>query len=331
MNFHYHILINPAAGSGNGAKKAEKIIQLMDAGNYTYTPYYTEKPGDEREIVARLSELLSVWSPTCEQDHVDTSFHLLIVIGGDGTLHEVVNQFYLLGIERPVSYVPAGSGNDFARGIGLSRDPQKTFEQIVSATQPQPINVFHYDEKIRDEQGIVLNNIGIGLDALIVATTNASTSKKLLNKYHLGSASYALYLLKAIFTQKTFPILVELNGQSLDFERTFLCTTTNIPYFGGGIAIAPMADPRKDLIDLVVVEKPNLPAILRFLIQLVRKKHTSNKHYQHFPSSRLRIVSVSPEHGQADGETMGERSFDLNFSTATQYIWYTEKRTENKS
>ena len=44
MNFHYHILINPAAGSGNAAKTAKKIIQLLDDGDYTYTPYYTEKP-----------------------------------------------------------------------------------------------------------------------------------------------------------------------------------------------------------------------------------------------------------------------------------------------
>jgi YegS/Rv2252/BmrU family lipid kinase len=328
MNFHYHILINPAAGSGNAAKTAEKIIHLLDDGDYTYTPYYTERPGDEREIVNRLSDLLSPWSEFCEKDHVDNSFHLLVVIGGDGTLHQVVNQFFTLDLQLPVSYIPAGSGNDFARGIGLSRDPEKAFEQITSAIQPQPINVFHYDEKISEEQGIILNNVGIGLDALIVATTNASNSKKVLNKYRLGSASYALYLVKAIFTQKTFPILVELNGQTLNFERTFLCTTTNIPYFGGGIAIAPMADPKKEAIDLVVVEKPNMLAILRFLLQLVRKKHTQNKHYRHFTSSKIRIVSVVPQYGQADGENMGERSFDMNFSTATQYIWYGDKRTE---
>ena len=328
MNFHYHILINPAAGSGNAAKTAEKIIHLLDDGDYTYTPYYTERPGVEREIVNRLSDLLSPWSEFCEKDHVDDSFHLLVVIGGDGTLHQVVNQFFALDLQLPVSYIPAGSGNDFARGIGLSRDPEKAFEQITSAIQPQPINVFHYDEKISEEQGIILNNVGIGLDALIVATTNASNSKKVLNKYRLGSASYALYLVKAIFTQKTFPILVELNGQTLNFERTFLCTTTNIPYFGGGIAIAPMADPKKEAIDLVVVEKPNMLAILRFLLQLVRKKHTQNKHYRHFTSSKIRIVSVVPQYGQADGENMRERSFDMNFSTATQYIWYVDKRTE---
>ena len=127
MNFHYHILINPAAGSGNAEKTAEKIIQLLDDGDYTYTPYYTEGPGDEKEIVDRLTDLLSPWSETCEKDHIDNSFHLLVVIGGDGTLHQVVNEFFALGLQLPVSYIPAGSGNDFARGIGLSREPEKAF------------------------------------------------------------------------------------------------------------------------------------------------------------------------------------------------------------
>ena len=320
MNFHYHLLINPAAGSGNARQTAELIIQLLDDGDYTYTPYYTKKAGDERTLVARLQELLTPW----ESEPADPPevFHLLVVIGGDGTLHGVVNELFLLGRTLPVSYIPAGSGNDFARGIGLSRDPQTAFNQLTQAKVPQKLNVLVYEEAIKEEMGIVLNNVGIGLDALVVATTNASTSKKMLNKYHLGSASYAFYVLKALFTQKTFPILVEVNGQELAFERAFLCTTTNIPYFGGGIPIAPMADPKKEVVDLVVVEKPNLLAILHFLFQLIRKKHTKNKHYQHFSSSKLRIVSVVPQPGQADGEILGERSYDLYFSTAEQYIWY---------
>lgn len=322
MDFHYHLLINPAAGSGNAKKTAAIVIDLLDQGDYTYTPYYTNFAGEEKEIVIRIAPLLTPW----QKDLVlkDEAFHLLIVIGGDGTLHEVVNHFYLTGLEFPVSYIPAGSGNDFARGIGLKRDPKKALEQILSAKEPQAINVLTYEEKIGEEYGLVLNNVGIGFDAFIVATTNASQSKKVLNKYHLGSASYLFYLVEALLKQKTFPTLVEMNGQCYDFDRTYLCTTTNIPYFGGGIPIAPMANPRKETIDLVIVEKPNIFAIMRFLLQLIFKRHTKNKHYQHFTSSKIRIVSVGPQEGQADGEALGNRSYDLNFATSNQLIWYTE-------
>ncbi len=53
-----------------------------------------------------------------------------MVIGGDGTLHQVVNEFFALGLQLPVSYIPAGSGNDFARGIGLSREPEKPLNRL---------------------------------------------------------------------------------------------------------------------------------------------------------------------------------------------------------
>ncbi|EOH87867.1 diacylglycerol/lipid kinase family protein [Enterococcus pallens] len=326
MNFHYHLLINPAAGSGTANKKASQLIDLFDQNDFTYTPYYTTYAGEEKEIVKRLIGFLTPWDEELLQQPDDEPYHLLIVVGGDGTLHQVVNQFYLTGVNLPISYLPAGSGNDFARGIGLSLQVESAFRQITGADRPQKINVLLYEEKISEEYGLVLNNVGIGLDALIVATTNASASKKLLNKYKLGFASYGLYLIKALLTQKTFPILVEINGHKQEFNRTFLCTTTNIPYFGGGIPIAPMADPRKEMIDLVVIEKPNLFAIIRLLLQLLQKKHTNNRHYRHFSSSRIRIVSVDPQHGQADGENMGQRSYDLYFSTSSQYIWYTDKQ-----
>lgn len=320
MEFHYHLLINPNAGSGNAGKIGQQVIELLKKNQLAFSYYLTEAPGEEREIAQQLAEtVLMPWT----KDIIVEPYPLLIVIGGDGTLHEVINQFYQMDLNIPVSYIPGGSGNDFARALGITRnDPENAFWQIASTEAPQTINMLAYQEAIAGESGVVLNNVGIGLDATIVAATNASQSKKALNKYHIGSLSYLSFLVKALFSQKTFPSLIEINGQKLAFERTFLCTTTNIPYFGGGIAIAPMADPRKAVIDLVVIEKPNLPAIIRLLAQVLRKKHLNNKHYRHFTSTKLRIVITSPENGQADGETMGKRPYDIQFSTREQLIWY---------
>lgn len=323
MRIHYHLLINPASGSGTSGKKAEKLIQLFDKKNLLYTPYYTQAPGDERKITARLAEaILKPWRESAAEEYTDEPFPLLVVFGGDGTLHEALNQLYDMNLELPVSYIPTGSGNDFARSIGISRDPEKAFLQLLKVSRPQMLNVLTYQEGVKEEQGVAMNNFGIGLDARIVATTNASTSKEKLNKYHLGSLSYMLYLLHALFTQKTFSILVEANGKQYSYPRAFLCTTTNIPYFGGGIAIAPMADPKKPRIDLVVVEKPNMAAIIRFLLQLLRKKHVNNRHYQHLSSKKLRIIVNDFQYGQADGESLPEQPFDIRFSTKPQLFWY---------
>lgn len=323
MKFHYHLLINQASGSGHGKKTGERIANLLKNKNFQYTAYYTEYAGHEHEIIKDLVETTLIpWTEETPETIGDGYFPLLIVIGGDGTLHQVMNQFYQLGAELPIAYIPAGSGNDFARGIGLPREPEQAFWRIAKAQAPQSINILTYEEKIQEEKGVFVNNVGIGLDAAIVHATNESGTKEKLNKYNLGSLSYIVSVLKVLFTQKGFPILVEINGKEYSFEKAFLCTTTNHPYFGGGVAIAPSADVTKSNLDLVIVERISLFKILGLIFKLLRKKHTTSKHFHQFTGNRLQIVSPVPQYGQADGEVLGHRSFDITFATKKQQIWY---------
>ncbi|WP_165005387.1 MULTISPECIES: diacylglycerol kinase family protein [unclassified Enterococcus] len=320
MKFHYHLLINQAAGSGAGKKAAQKILPQFEKKKLAYSVYYSEYQGHDSEIAERLAkETLASW--TEENRETLDPFPLLVIVGGDGTLHQVLDTFYQLDVEFPVAYIPAGSGNDFARGIGLSRDVEKALDSILTATAPQEINLLTYDEKVSEKRGIVVNNFGIGLDASIVHATNHSTAKERLNKYNLGSFSYLFSILRVFFKQKGFPILVDVGGKQMDFEKAFLCTTTNHPYFGGGVAIAPTADAFKPTIDLVVVERINLFKILWIIFLLLRKKQLRSKNFHHYTSSKLRIVTTVPQYGQEDGEDIEPQSFDLRFSIKKQLFW----------
>ncbi|MGM0123306.1 hypothetical protein IGI37_000672 [Enterococcus sp. AZ194] len=323
MQFHYHFLINPTAGSGSAEKIVKRIIELTSQRGFPYTTYFTEYAGHEQRIAEQLAQnTLIPWKSEHLADLDETSsYPLLVVIGGDGTLHQVVNAFYRLNVEIPVAYIPAGSGNDFARGIGLPKEAEKAFWQIVKTPFPREVSMITYDEKIQDEQGVVINNVGIGLDAAIVHATNDSATKKRLNKYNLGSLAYIVSIIKVLFTQKGFPIMVEINGQQMNFAKAFLCTTTNHPYFGGGVAIAPTANAEKNQLDFVLVERINIFKIFWLILLLLRKKHMESKHFHHFTGNKLRIVSTMPEYGQADGEVMGSRSFDIHFALKKQWIW----------
>lgn len=323
MKFHYHLLINQAAGSGNGQKAGEKIINIMKDKRFSYEAYFTEYAGHELKIAETLAnDVLVPWQENTAEAYEDQPFPLLLVIGGDGTLHQVLNQFYQMGKEFPVGYIPGGSGNDFARGIGLPREPEQAFWALYKAQQPKNINILTYHELINGERGLVVNNVGIGLDAAIVNATNDSKTKSTLNKYNMGSLAYMTSIVKVLFTQKGFPTIVEINGAQHNFCKTFLCTTTNHPYFGGGVKIAPMADPYKENLDLVLVERMALWKIFVLIFQLIRQKHTKSKNFHHFSGSKLRIVSTVPEYGQADGEVMGQRPFDIRFATKKQPIWF---------
>ncbi|WP_280739204.1 MULTISPECIES: YegS/Rv2252/BmrU family lipid kinase [unclassified Enterococcus] len=323
MNFHYHLLVNPASGSGTGEKAAKKIIALLDKNHCQYTLYLTEVAGDETKIASQLAEeTLVPWQENTAADYEEKAYPLLVVLGGDGTLHEVLNCFYQLAVKFPIAYIPAGSGNDFARGVGLSKEPEQAFWHLFKTKEPRNLNVLAYQDAMQEESGLTFNNFGIGLDAAVVAAANQSATKKHLNKFKLGSLSYMAQIFKILFTQKGFPILVDVNGQKVNFKKTFLCTTTNHPYFGGGIAIAPMADVNKETFELVVVERVALFKIFWLVILLLRKKHVNSKYYHHFSAKKMRIISTVPQYGQADGETIQPQPFDIQFTLAKQLFWF---------
>lgn len=319
MKKHFYLVINENAGGGTGRKVAERIVKQLQTASIDYTTFYTEHAGHERTIAEQLAQdTLVPW----DAGQILETFPLLVVLGGDGTLHSVLNALEPFDPTIPIGYIPCGSGNDFARGVGIERQAEKAFFQLLKADSPQEIQVITYEESIQAEAGLAVNNIGIGLDATIVNVANTSASKNTLNKFNLGSLSYIFSILKVLFTQKGFPILVEVNGKKLEFDRAFLCTVTTHPYFGGGVPIAPIADPRKPVLDLVLVERVNLFKIFWLIILLIQKKQMKSANFHHIQSSKFRIVSTVPQYVHADGEILGKRSTDLSFGTQARLFWF---------
>ncbi len=322
MDIHYHLLINQAAGSGNGKKTAEKIIKLLEEKKLVFTAHYSEYAGHDAEIAEQLVPSLLPWPEDKEELTEQNEFPLVVVIGGDGTLHQVLNAFHYLGKEFPIGYIPAGSGNDFARGIGLPRTAELALDRLLATTEPKMINLLTFEEKISETSGILVNNFGIGLDAAVVHATNHSASKERLNKYNLGSFAYIFSIARVLFTQKGFPLLADVGGKQLAFSKAFLCTVTNHPYFGGGVAIAPTAEIAKSNMDFILIERINFFKILWIIGLLLRKKHLKSKHVHHFTTSKLRLTTTLPQYGQADGEDLDSQSFDLQFGTKKQPFWF---------
>ncbi|SKA14516.1 lipid kinase, YegS/Rv2252/BmrU family [Pilibacter termitis] len=315
----YHIIINTNAGSGNGKRIGEELLQYLDEKNVLYTAYFTHFAGEEVEITERLAEKGELREWQGEEEN----FPLLVVLGGDGTLHQVLNALDKTSKKIPVAYIPAGSGNDFARGVGIVRnDTKKAFEQIVQAKKPQKIQVLRYFERVKQEKGVAVNNFGVGIDAAIVASTNQSVSKKALNKYKLGSFSYIFSILKVLFTQKSYPAEVIADGKKHEFPNTFLATVTNHAYFGGGVSICPPADVRSEKVDLVLIEKENWLVIFWLLSLIFRGKHLKSKYVHHFKCETLQLEAKEEQFGQIDGETVKPRKFALNFVSESRLFWF---------
>ncbi|HIY58992.1 MAG TPA: diacylglycerol kinase family lipid kinase [Candidatus Tetragenococcus pullicola] len=314
---HYYLLVNPTSGGGNGQLVCDKVCSLLQKKERSFSVLKTKYAGHEQKITAELTEtVLTSWT-----EKENECFPLLVVIGGDGTLHGVVNQLYRMNKKLPIGYLPAGSGNDFARGNHLPLKTDQAFNHLIQTQKPRLINVIHYYEANREESGLILNNLGIGLDAAIVQRANESIAKRNLQRVHLNSFSYMIAAVKVLFQQKGFPVLIEYNGKTIGYSKAFLCTTTKHPYFGGGVKIAPSADSKAADFDLVFVERIPMIKILTLIFLLIRQKHTQSLDFHQVKTNQLRIVSTTPQYAQLDGEIFEKAPFDFTFTMATQAFW----------
>lgn len=311
MLTHYHFIINPIAGSGHAKQVWPKIEQILQTGNILYS-FEESKYAGHTEKLTRLHAL----------NHPKD---VIVLLGGDGTLHEAVNGLHKhTKISATLAYIPCGSGNDFARGLAIPSDPLKALDNILNARAPRLVDIGHYHEKIRNESAFFTNNIGIGFDAQVVYLTNHSPLKRLLNKYHLGFLSYAALFFKALKKQKTFRLIVSSSKGTQIFDQAFLCTTTNHPYFGGGVALMPKAKINDGKLDLVVIEKKKTSTFLRLFLLMILPGHLHifSRHVHHLQVDKLKLTTILPEHGQADGEEMKELPFEIDFSINQQAFLY---------
>ncbi|WP_204123088.1 diacylglycerol/lipid kinase family protein [Lacticaseibacillus mingshuiensis] len=306
----FYIIFNPAASSGMSVNIFKKVRARLDNEHIPYEIKVSRYAGHAVQLARQIGSF-------GKQENA-----VLMVIGGDGTLNQAI-----CGLRKtrqkdmPVAYIPAGSGNDFARGIKMAQDPMKALDQVLAADKPLRLDIGQYTEATRDESGIFVNNIGVGFDGSVIAATNRSRYKRVLNRVHLGSLSYVAGVVRVFFSRKPFPVAVTVDGQRTLIQRAFLVTTTNHPYFGGGIKILPIATPDDGKLDLIVVEQLNIPYFFFLLVQMLRNKHLKYKAVHHFASPHIHLETTSLEFGQMDGEEMGSRPFELDFTVTQQNFW----------
>lgn len=319
MTMWIYLLINENAGNGNGLKTANEVMRLLDNKGISYETMRTLYPFHERVLVYDLLQKQKIvpWP----RENEERPFPLLIVIGGDGTLHEVVNTIQNPNI--PIAYIPANE-SDFGRTIGIRPRVKEALDQILNATQPIAVNTIYYHDLISDASGVCVANVGIGLDADIDNYTNHIRQRRRFGRRPMQMIGRLTTVLKDIFFKYGFPIRVEIKGQTLYFKHTFLCTLSNIPYLAGKIAIAPNADVYKKEFDLVVIEKQPWSRLLKIAFLLWRHRHFDSPDVHHYKADNIRLISTTPQRIQFDGQLWDKQPVDLTLTPGSQYIWLTK-------
>ena len=284
----YFFIVNPASRSGQGKEVWLDIRRTLDGRKIPFQVFFTQYEGHGTRLVRQIAGQL----PGCR----------LVVVGGDGTLNEVLNG--LAGISQvTLGYIPLGSGNDFARGLGLPTDPQRALACILSPSRILSLDLGQVTSHGRTSFfGI---SAGLGYDAEICYQVSHSPVKKLLNRLHLGNLIYALVAVRLLLTYPPCDMEITVDGQRRNFQKVHFVTGMNLPYEGGGFRFCPDARPDDGRLSCMVVHGMNPLKILFLFPTAYFGKHTGFRGITLLEGKSIQIRSASPCKIHRDGEFGG--------------------------
>ena len=221
-----------------------------------------------------------------------------IVLGGDGTIHHYLRDLAQLKI--PVLMVPRGSGNDFARALGLRTegDAVAAWNRFLDTGHSREIDLGIITPlgEMPAPLRLFCNVAGAGLDS------DANRRANAMPRWLRGRGGYVLGALGAIRAFSAQRFMLETQQHQLIDEPGLMVAFANGPTYGGGLRIAPAADFADGQLDICFVRQVGKARLLRLLPQVFTGRHVALPEVEYFKASRLRLDTDVPLDVYADGE-----------------------------
>jgi diacylglycerol kinase (ATP) len=289
------IILNPAANRGNMRHHRALAHQKAVAEHAEYIE--TTKSGAAQALAKQAA---SEGRP-------------IIIVGGDGSVHEVVNGLLASGQRVPLGIVAAGSGNDFAcNTLHLPHEPAAAFErafhgrlQDVDAGQ---VNGSYF-----------ANAFSLGLDADIAVAAHRLKRWPFMSGARLY---YSATLKQLCFGYQRCPRLVFKldNGAWSEMSRYVLLAVSNGPTYGAGFRINPTADPTDGLLNVCTLDYTPLLRALKLLPVVKKGEHVGIPEAHFFQAQKVQIASQAQVHMQMDGETTSARTYQAEILPGALWV-----------
>lgn len=268
------VVLNPMAGRGRGRRSAQRIKDLLSARRLDYTLWTAQRAG-EAGALARQA--------------VDQGAAVVVAAGGDGTLNEALNGIF--GSPASLGILPLGTGNDFARHVGIPADLDQAVEVLTSGT--------HRRVDVGECNGrYFLNIAGCGFDAVVAERVNAGY--RMLH----GTPAYLAAVAQSLASYRPAHMVIQADQERLESD-VMLCSIANTQSYGGGMRIAPGASIEDGLLDVCVVRQVGRLEFLRAFPRVFRGTHVGHPKFAHFTAHSVTIQSDVPLPVLIDGEVVG--------------------------
>lgn len=272
-----HLIVNPTAGTRQGRRFLPDIVSVFNRAGFLCAVYMTEKHGDAIDYTRN------------EAGNAD----LIVACGGDGTLNEVITGLRQGGHTTPIGYIPCGSTNDFASGLGLSTQPLKAAEAIVSGT-PHTLDI-----------GLFTPGRYFCYTASFGAFTSVSWSTPQNVKNVLGHAAYILEGIRSL--ADIHPIHMKITADDQRYENDYLfgavCNSTSL---GGVLKLENSEVHMNDgLFEAIFIPFPPDLIILNQILTALRTHHYDDPSLHFLRASRFTFEGAPDTRWTLDGEEAG--------------------------
>lgn len=276
----YFFVINERAGNGKGRRVWAKLEPVLQARRIPYRYALTSSAAQAQRSVQEAM--------TAEK------LQAVAVIGGDGTIHSIVPLLAASGVALAV--IPAGSGNDTARGFGIPRQPLAALDVALSGRCR--------DIDLIDVGGEpTLTALAVGFDAEIAEAVNRNWYKKWCNRLGIGRLAYIIGLLQTLVRYQPAQLQIEIDGEpARTFDQAWLVAITNVTSYGGGLKICPQASADDGLLDICVVHSCTKWNLFHLFPKVLSGSHTSLPFVTMLRARSIQVHSEIVRLAYGDGE-----------------------------
>jgi diacylglycerol kinase (ATP) len=288
------IVVNPNAGVKKGSKDWPQISRLLNSANIEHLCVLTEHRNHANKLV---------------EEFIAEGYRKIAVIGGDGTMNEVVNGIFWQSLVPPseitLGMIPVGTGNDWCRTFGIPFDYRSAVEVLKNEKIfLQDIGRISYYKDQKQIQRYFINIAGMGYDALVAKKTNLSKEKG-----RGGPLTYLYFVFSGLFQYKFVEAVIDIDNDQVFKGEIFSMNVGICKYNGGGMMQVPDAVPDDGLFDITLIKKAPKWMVIRYANKLYDGTLVNLPFVSTFRGTSIRIRSVGKIYLETDGESLGHSPF----------------------
>ena len=292
----WFVVVNPISGYGKGLDDFPLISKLLRDNGIACEAVFTEHKYHATELtVSAITE----------------GYRHIIVVGGDGTLHEVVNGLFIQKCVEPaevtVAVISVGTGNDWIRMYGLPKQYSAVIRAIKEGyTFLQDVAAVEYEESRYNQTRYMANVAGVGFDAAVI-----KRGMTMRERGAKGASLYIRALISTFFRYKPTGVKIWIDDRLMYNNLLFSLAIGVGKYNGGGIQQLPIAVADDGLLDITLIRPIHWWHILFRLRRFFNGEIYSIGHVQHLQGSKIRIESSPEIQLEIDGELLGGTPVEL--------------------